>query len=177
MRLFIAALLPDGIVLHLSKYINSLKTEIEGVKWEKPEKLHVTLKFLGNVDDSKVAEILDLIATITAECDSFQVSLTEFGAFPNLKNPKVFYIGLAQNKVFSKFQMALERDLSKLGYEKEDHKFTPHITLGRVKKRVRIGMLPTRQKNFQINQIALIESKLRFEGSAYSIVKIYDLSG
>lgn len=176
MRLFIAALIPEQIQRLLSLYIGTLKQAVDGVKWEKPEKLHVTLNFLGDVDQSRVKEISSLLSQNTQNCSPFQLSTTLFGAFPNLRNPKVFYAGLSQNKEMSKFHSLIEDGLSEFGFERESRKFIPHITLGRVKKRVLLQNIPVLQKKeFKITEIGLIKSELRPEGSVYTPIEIFKL--
>ena len=176
MRLFIAALLPKEIQRQLSLYINTLKPAVDGVKWEKPEKLHLTLNFLGDVDQSRIEEISLLLARNTQNCASFQLSTTLFGAFPNLRNPKVLYAGLSQNKVMTEFQSTIEGSLSELGFENDNRKFMPHVTLGRVKKRIILKNVPIlEKKKFNITEIGLIRSELRPEGSVYTPVEIFKL--
>jgi len=175
-RLFIAALLPQEIQRLLSIYMSTLKQAVDSVKWEKPEKLHVTLKFLGNVDQSRIEEISSLLARNTQNCASFQLSTTLFGAFPNLRNPKVLYAGLSQNKVMAEFQSTIEGSLSELGFENDNRKFMPHITLGRVKKKIVLHNIPIlEKKKFNITEIGLIRSELRPEGSVYTSVEIFKL--
>jgi 2'-5' RNA ligase len=175
-RLFIAALIPEEIQSQLSLYIRTLKQAVDGVKWEKSEKLHVTLKFLGDVDQSLVNEISSLLSLNAQNCSPFQVSTTLFGAFPNLRSPKVLYAGLSQNKEMAEFHSLIEDGLLEFGFERENRKFTPHITLGRVKKRIDLQCIPILQKKeFNIREIGLIKSELRPEGSVYTPVEIFKL--
>ncbi|MEX0999800.1 MAG: RNA 2',3'-cyclic phosphodiesterase [Thermodesulfobacteriota bacterium] len=176
MRLFIAALLPEEIRKQLTNYIDSLKHNIEGVKWEKSEKLHVTLKFLGDVEESMLDDIANLIQERASEYSPFKIELIDFGGFPNLKKPRILYIGLSNNTQLAKLVYELEEQLAGLGFEKENRKFVPHITLGRVKKKINIEDRPhIVQSSFQINQIGLIKSELRPSGSVYTPVKIVEL--
>ena len=176
MRLFIAALLPDNVLQELNNYIRSVKEGIDGVRWEKAEKLHVTLKFLGNVEQARVKEISFLVEDLLKTYSPFETSLTELGGFPRPNNPRVLYVGLSQNDQLANFHRELDQGLSKLGFEKEDRKFTPHITIGRVKKRISIDRAYKISKTgFEINQICIIKSELRREGSVYTPIKIIRL--
>jgi len=176
LRIFIAALIPEEIRTRLTNYINSLKHNIDRVKWEKSEKLHVTLKFLGDVDESGVGEISNLLGKLAHGYSPFNLSISDFGGFPNLKSPRVLYIGLSRNNELSKFQNELERDLHNLGFNKEDRRFIPHITLARVKKRIHIReTLPITQSMFDITQIGLMKSELGAEGSVYTPLKSFKL--
>lgn len=177
MRLFIAALLPDGVRKDLYDYINILKPETDGVKWEKSNKLHITLKFLGNVDESRIEDISGVISRIVPKYSRFKLGIAEFGGFPNLKNPRVLYAGTTENKMMAEFQSALEDSLMGLGFEKDKRSFTPHITLGRVKKKMKHGELPSiSHTDFEIKTIGLMKSDTKPEGSVYSALRIFDLA-
>ena len=176
MRLFIAALIPEEIRKQLLNYINSLKSDIDGVKWEKSDKLHITLNFLGDVQESNLDNITNLLSRLVERFSPFKFEISEFGGFPNLNNPKVLYLGLSENREFSKFQKKLDQGLSELGFEKEYRRLIPHITLGRVKKKINMkSSLVITQSSFEIVEIGLIRSKLRPKGSVYTPVKIYKL--
>jgi 2'-5' RNA ligase len=176
LRLFIAALIPDEIRTQLANYIDSLKRNIDGVKWEKFEKLHVTLKFLGDIDESRVNEISNLLEKLVHNYSPFNTSILDFGGFPDLRHPRVLYVGLSCNSRLSKLQNELEKSLSEIGFEKENRRFLPHITVGRVRKRIHIKeTLPITQSTFDITQIGLIKSELRPEGSVYTSLKLFKL--
>ena len=176
MRLFIAAILPVEIQEYLSGYINSLSKELDGVKWERPEKLHITLKFLGSVDGSLVQPIASIIDRISQKYSTFDLNLTEFGTYPALRNPRVLYAGTSHNDMLSEFQEQLDSALSEIGFEPEARKFIPHVTIGRVKNRIRIKTAPElEKKSFTVSQIGLIKSELKPEGSVYTAVEIFEL--
>lgn len=176
MRLFVAALLPEDIRIQLSRFIQSLEPNFEGVRWEKPEKLHVTLKFLGDVDDGRVMDISSMIEKLVQDYSPFKMHLDDFGGFPRLKNPRVLYVGLSQNKELSQFQKELDLSLCDFGFEKEARKFMPHVTIGRVKKKINVQKAPDLVKtSFEINQVGIIKSELRPKGSVYTPLKLFDL--
>ena len=176
MRLFIAALLPQEIREQLTNHIDSLKHKYDGVKWEKSDKLHITLKFLGNVEESKLDGISSLLIKLASEYSPFNLSLTDFGGFPNLKKPRILYVGLSNNTQLSNLVQELEEQFAELGFEKEGRKFVPHITLGRVKKKINIQYRPQIiQSGFQLNEIGLMKSELCSSGSVYTPVQIFKL--
>ncbi|MGB2692999.1 MAG: RNA 2',3'-cyclic phosphodiesterase [Thermodesulfobacteriota bacterium] len=176
MRLFIAALLPEEIRQQLTNYVDSFKNSLDGVKWEKSEKLHITLKFLGDVEEPKLDDISNSLGKLVSQYSPFSLNLTELGGFPNLKKPRILYHGLSNNPQLANLAYELEGELNGLGFEKENRKFVPHITLGRVKKKINIEHRPPIvQTSFQITQIGLIKSELRPGGSVYSPVKLLKL--
>lgn len=179
MRLFIAALLPEYIKRRISDYINGLKPDIEGVKWEKPDKLHVTLKFLGEVDDSKLPQIRNTIESLYRKQSPFKMNITRFGGFPGLRNPRVLFVGLSENEELSKLHAEIQEQLSTLGFQRDERRFVPHVTIGRVKKKFVIkDTLPLPEKTaFEISKIGVIKSELNKAGSLYTPVELFDVGG
>lgn len=176
MRLFIAAILPENIRYQLSNYISSLRDDIDGVKWEKLEKLHITLKFLGDVEDEKVGKISTLLEHLVIKYHPFKINLSAFGGFPRLKNPRVLFVGLSENDEFANFYRELDQGLSEVGFDREVRKFLPHVTIGRVKKRISVKDSPGITKTpFEITQVGIIKSELKPQGSVYTPLKIFNL--
>jgi 2'-5' RNA ligase len=179
LRLFIAALLPEDIKRRISDYINRLKPDIEGVKWEKPDKLHVTLKFLGEVDDSKLAQISNTLDSLYHKQSPFKMNITRFGGFPGLRSPRVLFVGLSENEELSKLHAEIQEQLGTLGFQRDERRFIPHVTIGRVKKKFSIrDALPLPEKTaFEIRKIGVIKSELNKTGSVYTPVELFDLGG
>lgn len=177
MRLFIAALLPDEIRARMDEYIGALKSRCEGVKWEQKEKLHVTLKFLGGVDDSNVPEITSVIGGLVRNCSPFETDIAGFGGFPDMRYPRILYIGLSENPELSSLQDGIDEALEPLGFPKETRGFLPHVTIGRIKSRLRIKeTLPIPEKyKFMIDEIAVVKSETRRDGSVYTPLHIFHL--
>ncbi len=106
----------------------------------------------------------------------FELNIADFGGFPRLKNPRVLYVGLSENEHLSNFHSELDQKLSEIGFEKEERKFMPHITIGRVKKKISIKEAPEIIKTpFEITQIGIIKSELRSTGSIYTQLKLFKL--
>lgn len=177
MRLFIAALIPEEIKRLISEYIKGLRPNIDGVKWEKSDKLHVTLKFLGEVDDSKLAQISSSLDSLYRKHPPFKMNITRLGGFPGLRNPRVLFMGLSENEELSELHTEIQEQLGALGFERDGRKFIPHVTIGRVKKKFAIkDTLPLPEKAaFEIRNIGLIKSELNKEGSVYTPVRLFDL--
>jgi RNA 2',3'-cyclic 3'-phosphodiesterase len=104
------------------------------VKWVEPENLHVTLLFLGEVDDREIVQVCRLAKQRTAEQPSFPMSLESVGCFPNARRPRIIWMGVGEGaQPLCAVHDALELSLSELGYRREERRFKPHATLGRVK--------------------------------------------
>jgi 2'-5' RNA ligase len=178
LRLFIAALLPDEIRARMDEYLEAVIPRCEGVKWEKNDKLHVTLKFLGNVEDSKVPGIASIIGSLSRNYSPFETAISGFGGFPDLRSPRILYIELSENQELSSFQSRIEEELEPLGFPKEKRRFIPHVTIGRVKSRLRIKEpLPQPEaRSFSISEIGVIKSETRRDGSVYTPLNIFRLN-
>jgi 2'-5' RNA ligase len=136
MRTFIAIEVPDEVKNVVLGYINNLSGQDKGIRWVKPEGIHITLKFLGNTDDVLSEKIIRILENIAGEFSCFQLEVSETGTFPSVNNPKVLWLGIGNGKN-SLIQMStlLENELEPLGFARENRPFHPHITIGRVKDR------------------------------------------
>ena len=177
MRLFAAALLPEEVRMRLGEYIKAVRPLCEGVKWEHIDKLHVTLKFLGNVENGKAPEIGTIIGSLSGLYTPFETAISGAGGFPDLRNPRVLYVGLSENPGLSSLQIAIEDALEPLGFEREKRGFIPHVTIGRVKSRLGLKEpLPEPEPyEFVIDEIGLIKSETRRDGSVYTPINIFRL--
>ena len=178
MRTFIAALIPEEIKLEMRRYILDMKPNWEGVKWENYEKLHLTLKFLGEIEELKVEKIKIALAESVKTYSPFRTAVSRFGGFPNLKNPRVLFISLSENHELLRLQCEIEERLEGLGFKKESRDFVSHVTIGRIKGRVQSkGPFPIPQNTpFSITEIALMRSVLHLEGSKYTPISIFRLA-
>ncbi|MFI5323600.1 MAG: RNA 2',3'-cyclic phosphodiesterase, partial [Thermodesulfobacteriota bacterium] len=138
MRLFLAALLPEEVKARIDCYIRLVRPRCEGVKWENYDKLHVTLKFLGNVDDSMAARVSSAIGSVVHDYSPFETGVANLGGFPSLDNPRILIIALSENPGLSSLQDRVEGVLEPLGFLREKRKFFPHVTIGRIKSRIKI---------------------------------------
>lgn len=178
MRVFIAALLPENIKYEIAHFIEAVDSQVDGVKWEKQEKLHITLKFLGNVETPMLNDINELLADVTKTWSPIDINLLDFGGFPNLRNPRVLVMSLSEDTGLGDLQSKIDNGLSGLGFEKEKREFRSHVTVGRVKKKYRShGDLPVPDKTpFTINEIAVIKSEITREGSIYTPISTFQLA-
>jgi len=179
LRLFIAALLPEEVKAALGGYIASLRKVAEGVKWEKEEKLHVTLKFLGEVDEATAEAAAFVTGSRARNYAPFEMSTGNLGGFPNLQTPRILYAGLSENPGLSALQNEIDEALEPHGFERETRRFIQHVTIGRVNGRMRTtGPLPIPEKiQFTISEISIVRSVLGKSGSTYSPLHTFTLGG
>jgi 2'-5' RNA ligase len=134
-RTFVAVGVSPDLAAKVEDLVRELSIGIEGVKWVAPEKLHFTLKFLGDVEDSDLHEICRAVALATEGLSPFQVVLAGAGAFPSVRRPRTVWVGVADGQEqLVAAQKVVDRALRKLGFPRESRKFTPHVTLGRIRR-------------------------------------------
>jgi len=179
-RTFIAIPLNQDIISRLEKIHEELRSIPADVKWVRPKSIHLTLKFLGNTDEGEIDGIARVIQNGVRTFQSWSVNIKNVGVFPSLRNPRVVWIGIEDksSKIIT-LQNQIEKELSKLGFEEEKRKFSPHLTLGRVKsprgKRDLILYLSDeREKKFGemgVDRVVLFRSDLKPSGAIYTVLK------
>lgn len=179
MRLFIAINISEEIKAGLKKIADKLKEIDADVKWVRPEGMHITLKFLGNVDENRKDKIMHVLEEISARKSPFTVTFQGVGVFPDLKRPRVVWIGIEKGREELKdIAKELDAHLSGLGFLKEAREFSVHLTLGRVKSSRGREKLVEVLESYNIilpelfvQKISLMESILKREGAEYRKVR------
>ena len=183
-RCFIAIELPDAIIKNIADYISALKQVSNKVRWVRAESIHLTLKFLGEIDKTRLEAVQAVLPGISNLTGSFDLSLAGSGAFPGKKNPRVFWLGISaeENSPLLLIQRWLEEELKSAGFKKEDRRFSPHLTLGRVKFSSNFSaVFEFMEKNpfpptaFTVNHVSLIQSRLKPQGAEYTRLSMYPL--
>jgi 2'-5' RNA ligase len=180
-RAFIAIELPDSIKAAVSRLQASMKPhEHASVKWANPQSVHLTLKFLGNIDPQLTPAIGKAMSEAATGISPLQLELGEPGAFPNPRAPRVVWVGLrGEIPSLSKLQGKVEDALEKLGFPREGRAFSPHLTLGRVRQGTGrmeqrlLGEAVSSAKidagvSFTADSLSLMRSTLTKSGAIYS---------
>ena len=113
--------------------IEELKGTGAQIKTVEPELIHVTLKFLGDIEESLVPKVKGLIVEATNGCSACKVNLKGSGAFPGLSNIRVVWVGMEGAEPIKQIACNLDAGLTSLGFQREARPFTPHVTVGRMK--------------------------------------------
>ncbi|HEY3289401.1 MAG TPA: RNA 2',3'-cyclic phosphodiesterase [Anaerolineae bacterium] len=181
-RTFIAIELDDAVRAALAKVQRRLRAEpISGfVRWAAPDGIHLTLKFLGDIDSARVPEVMAAIQAACAGVPSFELAVRGAGCFPNYERPNVLWAGIIGDvKEATQLAQRIEAECSKLGFPPDERPFSPHFTLGRVsrdagmKQREQLGEL---MRHFDLGPVGairadsvhLMRSELRPTGSLYT---------
>jgi len=180
-RSFIAIELPEAVLTGLQQ----LQTELtlprySFVKCVSPEGIHLTLKFLGNISAQKVTDITGVMEQASQGVSPFQLQITEVGAFPDMRRPRVLWVGIKGevDKLIG-WQQRIDNGLVPLGFAKEARPFTPHLTLARLREncspgdRLHLGEMVASSNvevnyNFTVNSLNLMKSQLLPTGAVYS---------
>lgn len=186
-RAFIAIELDRPLLQSLIQVQRKLQAEPAGrwVRWVAPEGIHLTLKFLGPVDRRRIPDLQAVLAAATAGLAPFELVARGLGGFPNTNRPNNVWVGVA-GAVETAAQLAerLEEGCARLGLAREERGFSPHLTLGRVKRdarpadRVQVGEMirrrgglePAEVGRLRVDRVYLMQSDLRPAGAIYSVL-------
>jgi 2'-5' RNA ligase len=169
MRCFIAIAVPASLKGKLVEVQGKLKGNLKLVE---PENFHINMKFLGEVDDSKIQEIKEAMDRAADVHQRFTVQLYGIGGFPSSAYPRVVWVGVKGD--FS-VQKTLEEELEKLGFPREPREFRPHLTLAR-KRSGRVSLPDAGDfGKFEANNLELIKSELSPSGPEYFIIHSAEL--
>lgn len=184
MRTFIAIDLDEEIKKTISEFIRKLDTGNKHIRWIKPQGMHLTLKFLGDITNEKITGVKSVLAKTVKDHRPFQLSLKGTGTFPRGKKfPRILWIGVKENQSLLKLQSRIENDLERHHYPKEQRKYHPHLTLGRVKIPYHLeSVLSILDKNKErefgdmfVRRITLFLSTLKPTGAEYTILSEFAL--
>lgn len=176
MRLFFAVKIPVPLKEQLAEFVDRMTALPGRVKWVDPENVHLTLKFLGETTPDLLDGLKSAAENAATEVKPFEMTVAGCGAFPNLRSPRVFWVGIDDpEKRLQSLQKYLDYNVGQLGFERETKKFSPHLTVGRVKDRGGLGQLSEafgRAKfppvEVKVAEFFLIESRLRPTGPIYT---------
>ena len=182
-RAFIAVELPAELKRELAELEAQLKKNSPPVvKWVDPNNIHITLKFLGEISEDSIEELMLAIEEAAQGILPFQLEVRGVGAFPNLERPQVLWTGVkGELEKIAQLQERIESNTEQLGFPRESRAFSPHLTLGRVRnearpnERHRLGKLLTdtsftATNNIDVHAVDLMRSHLTPTGAIYSCV-------
>jgi RNA 2',3'-cyclic 3'-phosphodiesterase len=184
MRTFFAIDLDPGLKAALLELVSTLERKGADVRWVRPQGLHLTLKFLGEVGPASLPAVAEAVRKAAAEHRSFPLVLHGTGTFPGGSRPRVLWAGVREVPELMGLQEAVEAGLDKEGYPREARPFHPHLTLGRVRGPSRVSAAVReldkhRETDFgemTVRTVAMFESLLRPQGAEYRIAEEFPLA-
>jgi 2'-5' RNA ligase len=179
-RLFVALEIPTAVRENLAALIRELRAIAPQAKWVRAENLHVTLKFIGEVSDTKLEAIRTALGGVRSNLP-VTLEFRGLGFFPNEKHPRVFWAGIEASTSLKALAADIESAAEKLGIPQEKRPFSPHLTLARFESpkltdpfRAAIAANVAREfGSLRTNQFHLIESKLKPAGAEYTTLQSF----
>ena len=172
-RIFIALELPGVVGRTLGDTIGILRVLGNQVRWVRPEGVHLTLKFLGDVDEARAPEVVACVQQASGKVAPFTVRTSGLGGFPDRERARVVWVGIAGDlQPLALLQREIEGALAQIGFPEDRRKFFPHLTLGRVRRRpvsLPSGATESVQSvNFRVDRVTVMKSDLRPDGAVYT---------
>ena len=176
-RLFVAVEINEETRKKLAEFQSNLKKAGADISWVAPENIHITLKFIGYIDEGKLDTVTDIIKNSVTHINPFNLSCVGAGVFPTQKNPRVIFAQvLDTDGALAKIHERLDNQLVALGVAHEERKFEVHITVGRIKTRRNVWKLMESMNSYSgfkfgsehITQVVLMKSELSPQGPAYT---------
>ncbi|MBN1867259.1 RNA 2',3'-cyclic phosphodiesterase [Candidatus Sumerlaeota bacterium] len=188
LRLFIAAEIGYGQHSAVERLLNDLKKGVQFTparpKWVNPAALHITLKFLGSVDESRIDSIAKAVDRALNGFSAFEFSLAGLGVFPDPRQPKVLWVGVKTGKRnLVELAENVERETTSLGFEPDRRPFSAHLTLARMSSQVGMGAMMgivTSHRDCDLGAslmetVTLYQSTLASEGATYTALRRWTL--
>jgi 2'-5' RNA ligase len=190
-RAFVAVPLPDSLLRQLTGLQRRLEERVphRSVRWVRAEGIHLTLKFLGDTPTDELPGIKQALAAVARNASAATFTVGEIGCFPHTRRPRVIWVGVQEpTGRLAVLQDAIEEVMVPFGYKPEGRGFTPHLTLGRVRRKVRrsdvaqVGEVVAGAEVGQLAEVAadrfeLIRSVLKPTGAEYTTLETFVLGG
>lgn len=185
-RTFVAIPLSDEVSRKAIRLIERLRHPGDGIKWVPTDNLHLTLKFLGEVDNTEVPAVCQVIQDVCDDREPFELHFAGTGGFPTLQRPRVLYAGIQdQSGSLTEIVSELEIGYADLGFKRESRDYTPHLTLGRAKggrgraSEELIDRLRSEEQlefgSMVVDTVHVIASFLDKQGPTYQVMGTVDL--
>ncbi|MGE5586825.1 MAG: RNA 2',3'-cyclic phosphodiesterase [Clostridia bacterium] len=183
-RCFIAVFLDPALRPQVVALQRHLAQSGADVKWVEPENLHFTIKFLGDVEESRLAGLAASLRACVGEVNPFELSLGAAGAFPRLQDPRVIWVGVeAGRQPFVTLASMVEEAMKAEGFKREGKGISPHLTVGRARSGRNLHALADRlassaplEGTMKVDKIQLVASELTSRGPIYNPVATVSLS-
>lgn len=159
LRAFVAVEIPAEVQQNVQRQTVVFRNRIDSlVRWVPPHNMHLTLKFLGDVSPKNVEFLMQMLRNEAENITCFDIHLAGLGSFPNLRRPRVIYIGIQAPAALDALQRGIESASRRLGYESDERPFSAHLTLGRVKQTISTADQQKIRRALEDTQVDLLGS-------------------
>lgn len=183
-RAFIALEIPTQTHQEISIKTTGLRKDLGThlVRWVSPGNIHLTLKFLGDISSTQIEQVTQALSDLASKHEKHKIIISGLGTFPNMRRPRVIWIGIQAPEQLRALYQNLETAIAKLGFPPEKRSFNPHLTIGRVKQHIspteierirnimsnaKVGLIDT----VEVENLHLFKSDLKPSGAVYT--KLY----
>ncbi len=175
MRTFIAIELPGPIQEEISRVTGELRSYFPGVRWSNPENIHLTLRFLGEIDPAQLDLLKKAVDEAASQVSGIRLNVENIGFFGSKSNPRVIWLGLNDSSELSALAGKVEKAVEEAGFGKADKPFRPHLTLARVRRKLDrppdweaiYKTLPASWPHWPVSEMLVIKSTLTSSGPIY----------
>jgi 2'-5' RNA ligase len=184
-RIFCAFELPESLRLRLAKHATTVREAVPeaAASWSRPENIHLTVKFFGNVDEAKVPLISAALQRAVREFGPIEIQVGKTGVFPRASRPQVLWIGIEDpSGGLSRLHARLEDECGREGFPKEERAFRPHLTIARIRKPDNASRLADTHLRMEfapveitLSELVLFRSELSPKGSKYTAISRHRL--
>lgn len=185
LRAFVAVPLAEGVRMALASWQEEVRSRLNGFKWVEPGNLHLTLRFLGDVPEDRIAAVGQALTAAARRLSPFDLGVRGAGAFPRLEEPRVLWAGIEGCPELQALHQAVEAALVEQGWPREERPFRPHLTLARAREPrrrpdVAALMAPVRRRRWgemMVEGFTLYSSTLTRIGPIYAPLQDFTLQG
>lgn len=188
-RTFIALEMNTALQCHLEGITRQVAQALPGVRWLDPAGIHLTLAFLGELDDEQLSEAMNASATAARQVKAFSYRLSRLGIFGSPRQPRIIWMGIEEpSGSLIQLHRMLNQELERRGFEIDERPFSPHLTLARVKSPLTPGEQQELQRllagdqhgiasptNYPVSLIHVMKSELSRSGAHYTSLREYKL--
>ncbi len=183
-RAFIAINLPPPVKELASHIREQFRDCGRTIRWVDPKNVHLTIKFLGDIPKEKIESVGKAIEKAVENIQPFRMEIDGMGTFPNLRHPRVLWMGVKEpSETLVQMETRISSNLATLGFEREKKKFSPHITLGRVRSNEKKALISKLIQSLElpacpeinVKSVELFKSELKPTGAVHSVLGRFDL--
>lgn len=175
MRIFLAVPVPSAVAGELLEEQERLRGILPGARWTDINAFHLTLKFLGEVSPGRIDAVEAVSRQAVEKQRPFRVELKGIGAFPSSRAPKTLWAGVSDGKEeLTRLAESLDMGFLPLGFAREERRYRPHVTLGRLNAslfRREMIEVPASFGGFEAKELNIMQSELRPRGPKYTILR------
>ncbi len=183
-RAFIAINIDPQVIGEISEAMVQLRQALPEVRWVAPDKIHLTIKFLGDIERTQVELVANALEQVVRPFPRFTISAKGLGVFPGLRRPRVLWVGLESIQLV-KLAAKVEASLEPLGFVREVREFQPHLTIGRwrqfdsVTKRLAEELQRWKSHSFGLSRVealVLFQSELKPDGALHKPLRVIPMA-